>query len=574
VSTSILSKLLAQDHASYPDYLCAKMDILIADFWSKYPDMRELVNKKREKQQQEALVTRIAEVLQEKINEVAPSEPAPLLRGAALRAKIRESFHEIRCHREDGNAEIVPRIQAHNRKCSTESIEEENEFREEAVAAQIKAWRSMLPLLIRRFSRIPDYRRLTHVKHKVTVLMMFGLFAFIFRLCSRREMNRELTSPVVFEHLKKLFPEIDTIPHADTLERLLEKTDPREIEKAHIALIKDLINKKKFKKLLIHGCVPITVDGTQKLYRDGLLQDEHWCERKVGKEKEKQQYVYALEANLTLKNGLNVPLITEYLYTHNNQLLNTEDKQDSETTAFERLAERLKHYFPRLKIILFSDAMYATQEVMGIIHKHHWEFIIRLPKEKLKNFAELLNKRRKDSITLDHPYYRNRRQAFYWESDVSSGYEWQLKLHLIGCLEQYEEVNKKTGEIEPRFVDHAWISSVKPNKNNLYELINHGVRKKELIEDNMNTEKNRGYNYKHAFSYDWNAMQGFHYLMRLAHAVNALSEFSKKLKDYVKSLGCRATFKIIKDALFNPWFSLEWFAEQRLKSPQLRLQLE
>jgi len=33
--------------------------------------------------------------------------------------------------------------------------------------------------------------------------------------------------------------------------------------------------KKKFKKLLIHGCVPITVDGTQKLYRDGLLQDEH-----------------------------------------------------------------------------------------------------------------------------------------------------------------------------------------------------------------------------------------------------------------------------------------------------------
>ncbi len=176
---------------------------------------------------------------------------------------------------------------------------------------------------------------------------MFGLFAFVFRLCSRREMNRELTSPRVFEQLKRIFPEIESISHADTLERLLENTNPRKIEHIHIELVKDLLNRKKFKKLLINGCMPITVDGAQKLYRNGLLQDEHWCERKVGKKK-KQQYVYAIEANITLKNNLNIPLMTEYLYTHNNQLLNTEDKQDKENTAFERLAERLKEYFPRL----------------------------------------------------------------------------------------------------------------------------------------------------------------------------------------------------------------------------------
>ena len=121
---------------------------------------------------------------------------------------------------------------------------------------------------------------------------MFGLMAFIFRLSSRREMNRELTGPVITEHLKKLFPEIDSVPHADTLARMLAHTNPQKIEAIHISLIADLIKKKKFRKLLIKGCLPISIDGAQKLTRNGLLQDERWCERHVGDGDDKQQYLY------------------------------------------------------------------------------------------------------------------------------------------------------------------------------------------------------------------------------------------------------------------------------------------
>ncbi len=56
--------------------------------------------------------------------------------------------------------------------------------------------------------------------------------------------------------------------------------------------------------------------------------------------------------------------------------------------------------------------------------------------------------------------------------------------------------------------------------------------------------------------------------------INALSEFTKKLKRYIKEFGCSATLKLIKEILFSPWLSLEWYAEQRFKTPQLRLQLE
>lgn len=131
--------------------------------------------------------------------------------------------------------------------------------------------------------------------------------------------------------------------------------------------IKELIKKKKFRKLLIHDCLPVTIDGTQKLYRQGLLQDPRWCERKIGDPEagNKQQYIYTIEANITFKNGLTIPLMTEYLTRENNALEQPDSKQDSETTAFERMAERLKQYFPHLKILLFMDAMYATQQVMG-----------------------------------------------------------------------------------------------------------------------------------------------------------------------------------------------------------------
>ena len=68
--------------------------------------------------------------------------------------------------------------------------------------------------------------------------MIFGLLAFVFRLKSRREMNRELTGAAINHHLQKIFPELDSIPHADTLARFLETAKITEIESAHIAMIK------------------------------------------------------------------------------------------------------------------------------------------------------------------------------------------------------------------------------------------------------------------------------------------------------------------------------------------------
>jgi len=353
--------------ASFCDEVVNQCDHMMQEYWEANPDLYRIVQQRN----QEAAIAKLAVELPEnniqsnEHNPVGSKEKAPWnvpLRGARLRAQIRSSHQEIQQDVLTMGAAILPRTQAHNRKAPYTTIEEERAFRSDMVAAQIRVWRSLLPGLLRRLSHIPDPRRATSIKHKLAVLMVFGLFAFIFRLASRREMNRELTGALIHENLKKIFPEVETIPHADTLARLLENINPQDIEAVHIHFIKDLIKKKKFRRLLINKCLPITVDGTQKLYRDGLLEDARWCERSVGnpEDENKQQYIYVIEANITLQNGLTIPLITEYLYRENNQLAQPEGKQDSETTAFERMAERLKKYFPRLNMIFFMDAMYGA----------------------------------------------------------------------------------------------------------------------------------------------------------------------------------------------------------------------
>jgi hypothetical protein len=209
---------------------------------------------------------------------------------------------------------------------------------------------------------------------------------------------------------------------------------------------------------------------------------------------------------------------------------------------------------------------------MGLLHQHHWQYIISLPRRKLIVFAKQLNQAKSLSETIPNQLaYRERLQTFYWQNDITYGYEWELTIHLAACMEHYYDVDKTTGEIIECFSEHAWISSIKVNIDKAHELFNLGARKIGLIEDSLNTEKNRGYHYKHAYSYDWHAMQGFHYLMRLGHAINAISQFTKALKRYIKENGVSATLKLIKETLFSPWLSAQWYEQQTKVTPQLRL---
>ncbi len=114
--------------------------------------------------------------------------------------------------------------------------------------------------------------------------MIYGILCFAFQMSSRRQANQEMTRPVFEANLRQLFPDLDELPHQDTLARLLARIDVAEIEQAHLDMIRQLIRSKKFGRYLIGNCYPIAVDGSQKLTRAERW-DAQCLERKVRSKK-------------------------------------------------------------------------------------------------------------------------------------------------------------------------------------------------------------------------------------------------------------------------------------------------
>ncbi|MCP4247777.1 MAG: hypothetical protein GY778_12080, partial [bacterium] len=128
-----------------------------------------------------------------------------------------------------------------------------------------------------------------------------------------------------------------------------------------------------------------------------------------------------------------------------------------------------------------------------------------------------------------------------------------------------------------RSARHAWISDEPPGWDTaagvpVHERCNLGARARWGIEDSMNTEKHRGYRYEHAFSYNWNAMRGFHYLMRLAHAMNALALGTRAVARQVREMGQLAYLDLVRETCANPWLAPEWC--RRLLATPFQLRLE
>lgn len=475
-----------------------------------------------------------------------------------------------------------------NRKCDCKNEEEEKSVRLDAVTQQVKAYRSMLPVILKRLSKIKDPRNPKKIRHKMTVLLIYGILCFAFQMASRREATREMTRPMFMANLRRLFPELEDLPHHDTLARLLDRIDVNEIEQAHIDMIRHLVRSKKFQRYLIAGCYPIAIDGTQKFTR-AQLWDLECLERKVRTKKKdeddaqepeekKQYYVYVLEANLAFQNGMVIPLLSEVLsYTEGD---NNKNKQDCEQRAFKRLAKRLKNCFSHLSIMILLDGLYPNGPVMDLCRKNKWDFMIVLQDDSLPSVWEEIEALKDQQV--DNRFHRNwggRKQIFWWVNDIDYRYicpitkkEKMQLVHAVICEESWEEIAPDSTEVVTKRSRHVWISEEPLHKRNVHQRCNLGARHRWGIESGILVEKHQGYQYEHCFSYEWDVMRGYHYLMRLGHALNVLARYSCALTKYVRDFGVRGLLLFVRNTIASPWINAEELRQIAAVPCQLRLE--
>jgi len=462
-----------------------------------------------------------------------------------------------------------------NRKSAYKNVEEEQEVRQEATTEQVRVFRAQLPMLLKRLSKIKDPRNPKKIKHKHTLLMIYGILTFVLQMSSRREVNREMTRPMFVESLKLLFPELEDVPHNDTLMRLLARIDVNEIESALIGLVRKLIRAKKFVRYLVDNRYPIAIDGSQKVVRN-VLWSEECLEREVGKgdDSKTQYYVYVLEASLAFANGMTIPLMSEILsYTEGDT---DTKKQDCEQKAFKRLAKRLKAEFGHLPIMVLLDGLYPNGPIMELCRKNKWDFMIVLQDKSLKSvWEEYEGLKKLETKNYFSTTWGNRIQRFEWVNCIEYYYGPNERkkqiVHVVVCEENWEEIAKDSAEIVTMQSRHAWISSKPLDKWNVHNRCNLGARHRWGIESGFLVEKRHGYQYEHMFSYNWNAMKGYHYLMRLGHLINILAIYSERLVKMVRELGVRGFIRFIRDTISGPWLDPVWVKKRLAASFQLRL---
>jgi len=462
-----------------------------------------------------------------------------------------------------------------NRTCGYTTVEEEQRARQDAVSEQARVFRAKLPVLLPRLSRIKDPRNPKKIKHSHTLLMIYGILSFVFQIASRREANREMTRPMFMENLKVLFPELEDLPHNDTLMRLLARIEVGEIEGILIALVRRLIRKKKFLRSLIDHRYPIAIDGTQKCVRD-VFWAEECLEREVGKadDARRQYYVYVLEAGLAFADGMTIPLMSEFL--SHTQADTGLKKQDCELKGFNRLARRLKREFPHLPIMLLLDGLYPNGPVMELCRNNRWDYMVVLQDKSLPGvWQEYEGLNKLEGTNQLSTAWGNRRQSFQWVNGIEYYYGPHERkrqiVHVVVCEESWQEVARDSAEVVTKRSRHAWISGTPLTRGNVHERCNLGARHRWNIESGILIEKRHGYHYEHVFSYNWNAMKGYHYLMRLGHLINVLAIYSERLAKIVRELGVQGFIRFVRTTISGPWLNpLE--VRRRLAAPfQLRL---
>jgi len=339
------------------------------------------------------------------------------------------------------------------------------------------------------------------------------------------------------DNFKALFPvlgitqdskNLQNMPDYQTLIYLLKKINPNDIEKVLIKNIRYLIRKKTFQShRLMDKWYTLAIDGSQ-LITFKKRHCKHCLRRKIGQDDQGQiiyeYYHYIVSVSLVSPDGICMPVLTEFVENETPDV----KKQDCELKAFYRIAVKLKNYFPKMKICLLLDSLFAGKPVMDICKKNDWKYIICFKKGSIPNLykeyealQDICTENRQTKLINAHIF-----QDYSWVNDIN--YEGHY-VHVINCLETNKQKNKAT-----KFVH---ITNISINFKN-YNHISKGGRCRWIQENQgFNCQKNGGFNLEHLYAKDNLAIKNFILFLLIGFSISHLIEKSSLVKNIKKAFG-------------------------------------
>jgi hypothetical protein len=387
-------------------------------------------------------------------------------------------------------------------------------------------------------------------EYSIEELVMSAIVLFVLECDSRNAFNDKAREEKFYKNYQRLFKM--ELPHLDATNNLFKDLDVQEMEQIRCCLISTLIEKRVFHKFrFFHQYSHIAIDGTGA-YNWGENPPADigkYASTKESKNGKVTHYTLLLEAVFVCKNGMTIPLMTEWI---TNEDLNECDKQDCESKAFKRMAVQLKKYFPRLNICIVADGLYSNVSIMNVCQEYGWKFITVFKDGNLPTVWEEVNSllqlsggasscQQHDSNST---YWITR--SFRWIKDIQ--YQ-KHNIHWIECVQ--EMAHRKTGE-KSDAIRFVFLTNMDVDRDNIADILMAG-RARWMIEDFFNTQKNRGGRLHHKFSRNnFNAIKNWHNSRQLAFLIKELVKHTVEVQELIKSndLTWKLLWEIINGYLF------------------------
>lgn len=369
------------------------------------------------------------------------------------------------------------------------------------------------PELISKFNELTDLRNQSYVKYQMKVIFIVRLMGLMCEMKSMQGMTREMNTEESIKNIAQICGlELDEIPHCDTINDVFKNVEVSEIEKIRKYMITKLIRGKIIEKYKIREkYYHAIVDGTglatsRKKYNENCL-----VKNKTDKNgNEYQEYsTYVLEAKLVVGDMV-FSLGSEFVENGETK----ESKQDCEIEAFKRLAIKIKKEYPKLKIIISGDALYACKPVMDICKNNGWKYIIRFKEGAIpslyKEFETVVSEAN-ESTKANYEYVT---KLDYQEEKVN--------------IIKYADPNTKT--------EYVYMTDLPITNKNITSSINLGRKRWKIENEGFNIQKNRTFDIGHLYSKNTTAIKVHYLIIQIAHILRQILE--KGIKE-IKELGLK-----------------------------------
>ena len=385
--------------------------------------------------------------------------------------------------------------------------------------------RKYYPELFSRFAKVKDPRNQSYIDYSTKTMLGTLYYKCIGGISSMQEITRKFNDDKIVENLYAFLGDTkkDYLPHGVTVNEFLERVSPEELEEIQKDLAYTMIRRKTFDDARVLKKWQIIIDGTE-LDEGYQTKNDFYLSRCYNRGESNEFTKYhrsVLEAKLYLGHDLVCSIASETIQNSEEYISQSDDrvKQDCESKAFVRLAEKIKKRFPRLPVIITADGLYVTQRVLQICKDYGWDYIIRY-KEGCASSIE------QEYRAL--PEKENAGDGIEYQNQIPFG---AFDVNLI-----YYKEKKVLGDKEEKVTEYAWITSLKITKGNAKKIVRAGRNRWKIENQGFNRQKHWQGNIEHACSFQEQAQKN-HYLMeRIADFIKQLYEYFYLKKNEIKKL--------------------------------------